>query len=109
MALELRTLHVLFGITLGCYAPGSIADADIELPVDNEMKASIVAAIEYFHPQECVSSDFKTTLEEFETYWAVTLTDNGREVPIACPLTTVYVCKSNASLVHGDPLTACAT
>jgi hypothetical protein len=105
----MRQYLILIIIVLLAYGHSQRANAtDIQTPIDNEMKASIVAAKDHFHSQACVSDGFKTSLEEFETYWTVTLTDDGREGAITCEPATVYVCKSNARVVLENPLTACS-
>ncbi len=81
---------------------------DIELPIDSNVKASIIAAKKHFHLQDCVSDEFETMLEEFPTYWAVTLTDDGRDGPVTCKPTTVFVCKLSAKVVFGEPVAACS-
>ena len=105
----MRVNHILIIIVLLGYGHYQRANAtDMETPVNNEMKASIVAAKNHFHLQACVSDGFKTSLEEFGTYWTVTLTDDGREGAITCEPATVYVCKSNAQVVFENPATACS-
>jgi len=107
--LRMRVYLILISVIFLGYGHYQRANAtDIQTPIDNEMKASIVAAKNHFQPQACVSDGFRTSLEEFETYWTVTLTDDGRDGPIACEPATVYVCKSSAQIVFEDPATACS-
>jgi len=82
---------------------------EIAPPIDSEVKASTVAATEYFHPQACVSNSFfQTVLEEFEAYWAVTVKDDGQDGTETCSRMTVYVCKLSAKVVLDEPEIACS-
>lgn len=104
----MRIFLVLLGITLAGGGCKGVSANDIQAPIDSEVKASIVAATKHFHQQNCVSDEFRTSLEELQTYWVVTLTDDGRDGSIECNPTTVYVCKSNAKVVFDDPVDACS-
>lgn len=102
----MRTPLTLICLVFVCF--GAQAE-EIAPPIDSEVKASTVAATEYFHPQACVSdSSFQTALEEFEAYWAVTVTDDGQDGAATCSRMTVYVCKLTAKVVLDEPEVACS-
>ena len=81
----------------------------VDLPIDTELEASIVAATRYFHPENCVSKQFKTTLEEYKSYWSVTLVELESDDASTCSARTVFVCRANGRVVIDDPESACAT
>jgi len=83
--------------------------AGVDLPIDRQVEASIVAATKYFHPEKCVPQEFKTVLKEYDLYWAVTLVGAESDVAPTCSAKTVYVCKANGDLILDDPETACDT
>ena len=67
-------------------------------PIDSEDEAIFVASKDFFMLQSCVSYEFKTTVEEFETYWSVTSKDIDPVGDRPCRTVTVAVCKSNGNL-----------
>jgi hypothetical protein len=106
---KMRMLLPLVGVGFLGFGYNISASADdVDLPIDSNVKASIIAAKKHFQLQHCVSDEFETTLEAFATYWAVTLTDDGRDGAVTCNPATVFVCKLTAKLVFDDPVAACS-
>ena len=83
--------------------------SSVDLPIDTELEASIVAATKHFHPENCVSEQFRTTLKDYKSYWSVTLVEMESDDASTCSVRTVYVCKASGRVIIDDPESACAT